>query len=272
VDALSTVNGYTIDKATLTNVACPPPGGGGYELGFGSAIGTPIFLFNNECLWQFDVYALPGGVSGLEAGYAGVALQNYQNLLGSPITPSGAAANDPGSVITSLYLNQAVGAVGLGFIHSTTTSGFTGTSSTVQASALQATATQEGLLGRVLTAISYDGTQATYFSYGWTNDPSTVYEAKVVFATIGTATDQIEALANEGYILTASGSTQASDGSGVILLGTRVQGDTMPRPFLIGDSLAGTVEPVFQQGYATVAVINQLQGNTLILKRYVGER
>jgi hypothetical protein len=273
VDALSTINGYTFAQVNLpTTLFCPPPGGGGFGVGFGSATGTPFFLSNDECGFQFGVYALPSGVSGLEAGYAAYALQSYQNLLSTPLTPSGAAASDPGSVITSLYLDQAESGVGLGFVHSAVSTGFTGASYSVQASALQAAATQEGLHGRVLTAVSYDGVQATYFSYGWTNDPSTTYEAQVVFATIGTATAQIEALASQGYILTASGCTQAADGSGVVLVGTRVQGDTMPRPVMIGDLLTGTELAVFAQGYANVAVVKLLLNGAPVIVNYVGER
>jgi hypothetical protein len=46
----------------------------------------------------------------------------------------------------------------------------------------------------------------------------------------------------------------------------------MPRPFLVGDVLAGTVDPLFAQGYAIVAVVNKYQNYTLVLKNYLGER
>ena len=133
-------------------------------------------------------------------------------------------------------------------------------------------ATQEGLAGRVLTAISYDGVNATVFSYGWTGDPSTVYESQVVFATLDTTAALAQGLAADGYIITATGSTQAADGSGVILIGTRVQGDTMPRPFLVGDIIAGTEYPLFAQGYAIVGATQEFQGDALVLSQYFGER
>jgi hypothetical protein len=273
VDATTTLNGYTIQPALTSDVACAPPGGGGYATSFGAATGTSFFLSNNPCLWQYSTFDLPSGVAGLEAGYAGVATQDFQGILSAPAAYFGFGnASDTGSVITSLSLVPAANTGALGLIHSDSSSGFTQTTYTVPASGLQALATQEGLNSRVITAISYDGSQATVLSYGWSNQPSAVYEAQVAFATLNTAAAQAQILASSGYIITATGSSQAADGSGVILIGTRVQGDTMPRPFLVGDVLAGTVDPLFEQGYAIVAVIEEYQNTALVLKSYIGER
>jgi hypothetical protein len=199
-------------------------------------------------------------------------MQNYQNVLNAPPSYFGfPGPSDSGSVVTSLSFVQSY-AFGLGFIHSETSSGFNRVEYTVPASGLQALATQEGLSGRVITAVSYDGTQATVFSYGWTGDPSAVYESDVIFATLDSATSLAQGLAGQGYIITATGTTQATDGSGVILIGTRVQGDTTPRPMLVGDSLLGTVGPVLAQGYAIDGTIQKFQGNTLSLFNFIGER
>jgi hypothetical protein len=46
----------------------------------------------------------------------------------------------------------------------------------------------------------------------------------------------------------------------------------MPRPLLIGDVFAGTVDPVLAQGYAIVAVVDVYQNNVLVQKNYIGER
>ncbi len=47
----------------------------------------------------------------------------------------------------------------------------------------------------------------------------------------------------------------------------------MPRPILVGDILAGTVDPVLAQGYAIVAVVDKYQSNSaLAFKYYIGER
>jgi hypothetical protein len=273
VDAASTISGYTAGGSTLTSVPCPPPGAGASALWSNSETGTGFFLTDVPCLWQFDSFALSAGVTGLNVGYIGGSMGSYQSMLNEPAsTFTFPGPSDPGSVITSLSFVPVADAVALGFIHGNTSSGFDRAEYTVPASGLQGLATQEGLRGRVLTAIAYDGAQATAFSYGWAGDPSTVYEAKVVFGTLDTATDLIKGLAADGYILTSTGSTQAADGSGVILIGTRVQGDTMPRPILVGDVIAKTTGPVFAQGYAIVAVVDEIQNNVLVQKNYIGER
>lgn len=276
VDAASTVNGFAVEGATITNVSCPPPGGGGsLSTTFGAATGTGFFLTNNTCYFQFEPHALPIGVTGLEMSYAGVALQNYQGVLSGMETLGFPSPSDPGSVITSLDLLPAGNTAAVGWIHSDTASGFQQNQFTVTAAALPNAVAQEGLRGHVVTAISYDGTQATFFSYGWTGDPTDIFDATAVFATLDTATGLAQQLASEGYIITATGSTQAADGSGVILIGTRVQGDTMPRPFLVGVLLEGTpetVDPLFAQGYAIIAVVTKIQNNSIVLKNYLGER
>lgn len=272
VDAASTVNGYTILGGSGFPVFCPIPGQGSISYSYPAATGTGYFLGNLPCVYPNSQFALPIGVSGLDVGYSSGPMEEYQDVLNAPSEFSFPGPSDPGSVITSLSFVQSSNSFALGFIHGDTSSGFNPMQYTVPATGLQALATLEGLGGRVLTAISYDGTQATVYSYGWTGDPSAVYEAKVAFATISTAISQIQALAADGYILTATGSTQAADGSGVILVGTRVQGDTMPRPLLIGDVFAGTVDPVLAQGYAIVAVVDVYQNNVLVQKNYIGER
>ena len=272
VDAASTINGYSVSQGLYSSVVgCPPPGGGGLSTAFPSATGTGFFLSNNLCSWEYSVFALPDGVSGLSVGYSGIPTADYQDTLNGPTFINIPGPSDPGSVVTSLSLYQSY-AAGLGFIHSSTSSGFLPMQHTVAGSNLQALATQEGLGGRVITAVSYDGTNATVFSYGWSGDASTVYESSVVFATLDTAAAAAQQLAREGYIITATGCSQAADGSGVVLIGTRVQGDTMARPILVGDELAGTVDPVLSQGYAIVAVLVKYQNSAVVLKQYIGER
>jgi len=271
VDADSTVNGYEVEIATITELYCPPPGAGGSATTFGAATGTGFFLVNSVCSWQWEPHALPPSVSGLNIGYAALPLQDYPSLVDGTAFPGFPGFSDPSSVVTGIaFVPNDTAAVG--FIQSDTSSGFDQTQYTVPAAQLQDSVMQEGLKGRVVTAVAYDGVQATFFSYGWTGDPSAVYEATAVFATLDTATALAEGLANDGYIITATGSTQAADGSGVILIGARVQGDTMPRPVLVGDVFAGTIAPVLAQGYAIVGVVTKVQNNMLVLKNYIGER
>ena len=274
VDAESTINGYALAPARAgTYVFCPALGAAGISQSFGDATGTGFFLVNNQCVEGFSPFTVPAGVTGLEVAYSGISTENYlSELNASPSTSGFPGPNDPGTVITSLNLLPAYNSAEFAYIQSSMASRFNRAQYVVPASGLQAVASQEGLSGRVLTAISYDGALATFFDYGWTGDPSTVYEAEVVFATLDTVTAQAQALAESGYIITATGTTQAADGSGVILIGTRVQGDTMPRPFLIGDALAGSEYAVFAQGYAVVAVVDKYANGVPVIQNFLGER
>jgi len=56
----------------------------------------------------------------------------------------------------------------------------------------------------------------------------------------------------QGYIITATG---LADGNGdIFLVGTRVQGDTMPRPFMAAQG-SSEIMAMWQQGYAPVGAI-----------------
>jgi hypothetical protein len=273
VDAASTVNGYSVlNGGAIDTAFCPLFGGGGSAVQYSQAIGTSFFLENQACAWQISVFGLPTGVTGLETGIVSAPINQYQAILSNSYLTLNPSPVDRGSVINSLRLAATNYSVGLVYNHSDTATGFVRTAYTVPASSLQSAATQEGLLGHVVTAISYDGTDATFFSYGWTGDPTTIYETQVVFTTDTAATQAAQTLAQQGYIITATGSSEETDGSGWVLIGTRVQGDTMPRPMLVGSILDGTIDPLLQQGYAIVGVVNQYQGATLVVKNYIGER
>ena len=65
---------------------------------------------------------------------------------------------------------------------------------------------------------------------------------------------QAAILAQQGYIITAVGGDTTN---GFLLVGTRVQGDTMPRPFKVVTSPTGDVSSqLWQQGYALIAAID----------------
>ena len=65
------------------------------------------------------------------------------------------------------------------------------------------------------------------------------------------AADAAASLAAEGYIITATG--LADGDNNILLVGTRVQGDAMPRPF--SATQASQVPTMQQQGFALVGVI-----------------
>ena len=53
------------------------------------------------------------------------------------------------------------------------------------------------------------------------------------------------------------------DANGLVLVGTRVKGDTLPRPILIasGENRAQIEQQIQQQGYAIVGVVETQGGN-----------
>jgi len=131
---------------------------------------------------------------------------------------------------------------------------------------LQSSATQDGAAGRVIPAISVDGGNVTYLAYAWQADTTTVYEVQVATASTAQAPTAAAGLAAQGYIVTAIG--QADSLGNLYLVGTRVQGDTMARPFIA--SPGGSQAQLMQQGYAIVGVIfNSAQSDYYT---YLGER
>lgn len=82
-------------------------------------------------------------------------------------------------------------------------------------------------------------------SYGWQSDITTIYEAKAVAATGDTFITEATNLAAAGYIITALGGDPTD---GLILVGTRVQGDTMSRPiqFVTPNGTQGQLDKTVQ--------------------------
>jgi len=75
-------------------------------------------------------------------------------------------------------------------------------------------------------------------------------------------------LAAQGFIITATG--QADNIGNIIIVGTRVQGDSMPRPFVAAQGSAA-IQTLMQQGYAIVGVIVDLSSASNPYT-YLGER
>ena len=78
---------------------------------------------------------------------------------------------------------------------------------------------------------------------------------------------QASDLAQQGYIITAVGGDTTN---GFLLVGTRVQGDTMPRPFKAVTSPAQDVNAQFwNEGYALIAFIDNGHDTALT---WIGEK
>ena len=61
-----------------------------------------------------------------------------------------------------------------------------------------------------------------------------------------------------------------------LMVGTRVQGDTMPRPMLVVSRTQDPtgIDQLFQQGYAVVCVSDEMDPDTfrLVVQDWIGER
>jgi hypothetical protein len=94
--------------------------------------------------------------------------------------------------------------------------------------------------------------------YGWQGDPNTAYEAQVATATFDSVGPVATNLAAQGYIITVIGagndSAQGIASNGLILIDTRVQGDSLPRPLKASSSVNIKAE-LWDQGYAIVGYI-----------------
>jgi hypothetical protein len=280
VDAASTVNGY---------------GGGGSGISgmltshsaedYTSSLGTPFWVggagnctaagmqSQSSCAWSFTAIPLPAALAGLGlvAGYASDVYSNVQYDLADPNWPSLASGVSPaaaGSVATSLDLEPANQLFAVSWVQapSDAQSSFSLVQNTVSADGLQAAASQEGANSRVITALANQNGAIQYLSYGWSADTSTVYELRVSTAAPAAAPAAAAALAAEGYIITATG--LADSAGDIVLVGARVQGDSMARPFIAAQGK--DVQTMMQDGYATVAVI--IDSSQSDPYTYLGER
>lgn len=263
VDAPSTVDGYVLG-GLHSNISA------GLSQFIDDAVGTPLSLGDAcgpasgnpfDCGWSFTTFGLPANVTGLNVGY--VSGNTFSNL------DSDVANIDSGhAVITSVDLHPEDDTYGISYMAAVQSTGFTLTRGTVAPSSVQAVATQESALSHVITAVSFNAGNVTYFSYAWQSDPSTVYEAQVSTATFSTLGAAATNLGQAGYIITALGGNGTD---GFILVGTRVQGNTASRPVLVATVGSPEQQQIFSQGYAIVGYIFQSSGG-VSATTYIGEK
>lgn len=284
VDAAAVVDGW---GNTGTGLATDVPGRGAYY--YSPSVGTPFYMGSSGdcgvppvtdgtgCSWFYSEWPAASSAAPL-SGYGADFYENFSADLqvgSSAWFTGGIGPNSPEAVINSLDLEPASDLFAVSWIQPAPNGasgnaqavqpvGFVRVENSVAASQLQSAATDEGAAGRVITAISADGAQVTYLAYGWQADPLTLYDMKVVTASTAGAPAAAGTLAAEGYIITAIGQ---ADGSGdLFLVGTRVQGDSLPRPFEAVQSGLATLQ---QQGYALVGVISDLSTDSYT---WLGER
>lgn len=275
VDAPSTVNGWGNAGVGLSTFLISRGG-----MSFSPALGTPFAVGGGSnwdcatapsptetgCAWAFSEIPLApsSGSAAVTTGYASDTYDDFQADLQSPVWSAygnGVSPTSAGSVITSLDLEPAQDLFALSWVQTNTQTSFDQRVSTLAPQGLQAAATQEGLNSRVITAIAANGTQVTYISYGWQGDTTTLYDSQIVTAAPSAAPAAATNLAAAGYIITATG--PADSAGDVFLVGTRVQGDSMPRPFAEPTDNSSTA-PYMQQGYAFVGIILGTQSVNLV--------
>lgn len=198
-----------------------------------NAVGTPLVLgqgqvSGGECLWEFNWYGLPPGSPSLAMYYQVGWTWAPGDPTISSYLQSVAASN---AVINSMDIQSSC--VGVAWVQTAQAGGFDQRLETIPSGAgqltqLQAQATQDGAASRVITAVSFDTSGNAYLlSYGWTGDTTTAYEAQASVVSASQVTSTATELAGEGYFISAFGGNSTS---GYLLIGTRVKGDTLPRP------------------------------------------
>ena len=141
----------------------------------------------------------------------------------------------PNAVIDSIDLEPTCNAIAVSWVQTEQTGEFDYKMEAVPPSQLQAAVAADGAASRIVTAVTFDDSSgdAILISYGWSGDTATVYEAKTVVATPTDVANQATILAGEGYFISAFG---GNDTDGYMLIGMRVQGDSLPRPITGGST------------------------------------
>ena len=192
----------------------------------GNTVGTPLEIGDGncndsgDCGWGFDALNLPPPMTGLTMYYRGDSYSSFTSDLRQWIDTSNI-------VVTSLDMEPLSGLFAMSWVETAQTEGFDHRLDVVSPAQIPATAASVGAASRIITAASFDASgNANLISYGWEGDTTTVYETQTTIAQHGEVCSAAATLANEGYIISAFG---GNDTDGFMLIGMRVQGDSLPR-------------------------------------------
>lgn len=222
------------------------------ERTFSSAIGIPLSVGPgcqnssvddiSDCAWIVDEFYQPPGVPALNTGYGSYRLSTFSQ--------SGSALGQPNTVVTGFDERSAFDSIAMSWVTDPNGSGYTSHLASLPLAAAATQVAVDGANGKVVTAISLDSGQVTYISYGWTRDAGTKYDTSIEVCSKTTAAATAKSLADQGYILTATG---GNDVDGIVLVGTKVAGDSEPRPFMAIEN-NGNARTLTDGGYAVVGV------------------
>jgi hypothetical protein len=216
--------------------------------------GSPLLMGSGSCASLLSCslfFVVDPTVRGMTITYQGGPLADFG--------AGWASAHPHDTIVSSLDLEGGAYAVSLS---QTTQAGeFTPVvQGSVALDQLQATASSEGASGRVLTALSFQGGLVSYVSYGWSRDTSTVYEAQVVATTFDAVAAEAASLAAQGYAITAFGAGNNA-ANGLLLVGTRVQGNATPR----GLKIVSPIDLAALEGCAIVGYLFDAGAGTLAM-------
>jgi hypothetical protein len=218
-------------------------------VGYCSAAGSPA-----NCAWFFELFSTP--TKGVTTMYRSGLLSDFQ--------PDVFALGFD-TVVTSTNMQTNNNAYAISAVKTTSINVFSPIATqSLPAVDFQFVASQQGQEGHVITAVGFNGDLLQYVSYGLTGDHN-VYEAQVLSATLATIPSQAATLAQTGYFVTAVGGDPVN---GFFVVGTRIQGDTMPRPFKIVNSATEDPSVLFKAGYSIVASVT----NADLSNTWVGEK
>jgi hypothetical protein len=211
----------------------------GAPLGLGSAYDCPAV---NDCAWPWETF---GPAPGLAMYY-----QEDFTATEMPFTSYLASIAAPNLVLTSMDMESANGVMGVSWVETAQTGGFDQRLEIVPPAEIQATVAADGALSRIITAASFDASgNANLISYGWTGDTTTVYETQTLIVPAGSSSSMwagvesaASTLAGAGYAISAFG---GNDTDGYVLIGIRVQGDTLPRAIGFGDGLGANQDSAY---------------------------
>jgi hypothetical protein len=239
----SAIAGY--QGGVFTNV------GAGLSLQFTGVTGMPLMrgdaCASAGCDWFVEAMPLPAedtSVRGVE-----YRTSNRFDDLASDLD----ALATPDTVITSLDLHPELDTYAISALHAARPA-FDRILLIAAAADVAQTVAAEGAKSRVVTALSANGGSVEILSYGWQGDTTTRYDTSVVSTETSGIAPAAAALAAQGYFITAIG----SNGSGQsLVVGTKVGGDTAPRPFLQSPMSFGVQgdQPLYDGGYALVGLV-----------------
>lgn len=235
-------------------------------IGSTNAFGTPLALGPGSCqpdpsglgcYWFINFFSLPTAVTGIGISYDSDFLENFTSALNTQIS-------NQNTVVTSLDAENDDDLYAMATATSTAPGTYQGHIVQSTPGSLQSDVNSEVSQGRVVTAICADSGTVTFVSYAWSQDPSSIYESQTIsalpFSRIGANAQE---LAQSGYIVTALGGN-ADDG--YFLVGTRLKGDSLPRPMKVVDT--NQLSDLESSGYAIVGLL----ANTPVSWTWIGEK